>query len=434
MSSRTIGIGLVGCGVVGTGVLEILQSHASTIEKRLGASITVRQIAVRDLARSRAPIVASYRLTDDPFAIAQNPEVDIVVELMGGLEPAGAIVREALERGKQVVTANKALLAEEGDALFDLARQKGLDLCFEASVAGGIPIIRTLEESLAGDEIVSIEGIINGTSNYVLSQMAERGLEFAVALKAAQTAGYAEADPTLDVSGGDAAHKLAILATLAFGVRVHPEHIAIQGINVVDASDIEYADGFDYAIRPIAIARRLNGRLDLRVHPALVPANAPLAHVTGALNAVSVTGVQLGTCFLSGPGAGAGPTATGVVGDLVDVGRNLLHGASGRVPSFVHDDDAEPKLVSPDDLETSYYLRFTVRDQPGVLSAITGALGEFSISIEKMFQNVDEADAGSATVVMVTHEAKESGIREALESIDRLPHTLAPTRLLRILD
>ncbi|MCZ6806899.1 MAG: homoserine dehydrogenase, partial [Deltaproteobacteria bacterium] len=256
MSSKTIRIGFVGCGVVGTGALEILRSHAKTIEKRLGATLAVEQIAVRDPQRPRPEVVPSEVLTDDPFAVVRNPKVDIVVEVMGGLEPAGQLVREALEQGKHVVTANKALLAEEGDALFDLARQKGLDLYFEASVAGGVPIIRMLQESLASDEILSIQGIINGTSNYVLTEMAERGLDFAVSLKAAQDAGYAEADPTLDINGRDAAHKLAILATLAFGVRVHSEHISIEGIDIVDAFDIEYADGFDYAIRPIAIASR----------------------------------------------------------------------------------------------------------------------------------------------------------------------------------
>lgn len=433
MSSKTIRIGFVGCGVVGTEALEILRSHAKTIEKRLGATLAVEQIAVRDPQRPRPEVVPSEVLTDDPFAVVRNPKVDIVVEVMGGLEPAGQIVREALEQGKHVVTANKALLAEKGDALFDLARQKGLDLYFEASVAGGVPIIRMLQEALASDEILSIQGIINGTSNYVLTEMAERGLDFAVSLKAAQDAGYAEADPTLDINGRDAAHKLAILATLAFGVRVHSEHISVEGIDIVDAFDIEYADGFDYAIRPIAIASRSESDvLDLRVHPALVPIDSPLAHITGALNAVSVTGERVGTCLLSGLGAGAGPTATSVVSDLIDVARNMLKGASGRVPSFIHDEDAEPVVLPAGDLETCYYLRFTVRDEPGVLSAIAGKLSEFAISIEKMFQNVDEGDNGAATIVMLTHKAKERAVREALQSIDALPHTLAPTRLLRI--
>jgi homoserine dehydrogenase len=434
LSSRTIRIGLVGCGVVGTGALDILRSHAAVIEKRLGATLAVEQIAVRDPSRKRAEIVPMELLTDDPFAVARNPNVDIVVEVMGGIEPAEQVLREALERGKQVVTANKALLAEKGDALFDLARQKGLDLYFEAAVAGGIPIIRALEQSLASDEILSVQGIINGTSNYILTEMAERGFDFEDALKSAQEAGYAEADPTLDINGGDAAHKLAILATLAFGVRVHPEHIATEGIDVVDAHDIEYADGFDYAIRPMAIAKRSDDDvLDLRVHPALVPLDNPLAHITGALNAVSVRGERVGTCLLSGPGAGAAPTATSVVSDVIDVARNMLKGASGRVPSFIHDENAEPVVQDPDDLQARYYLRFTVRDEPGVLSEITGNLSNFGISIEKMFQNVEQDGPPSATVVILTHEAKEGAVRKALSNIDPLPHTLAPTRLLRIL-
>jgi len=434
LSSRIIRIGLVGCGVVGTGVLAILRSHAATIEKRLGASLAVEQIAVRNPARKRADVVPAEILTGDPLAVARNPNVDIVVEVMGGIELAEQVVREALEQGKQVVTANKALLAEKGDALFDLARQKGLDVSFEAAVAGGIPIIRALEESLASDEILSIRGIINGTSNYILTEMAERGLDFEIALKSAQDAGYAEADPTLDISGGDAAHKLAILATLAFGVRVHPAHIATEGIDLVDANDIEYADGFGYAIRPVAIASRCKGEvLDLRVHPALVPAANPLAHITGALNAVSVQGEQAGTCLLSGPGAGAGPTAMSVVADVIDVARNILKDASGRVPSFVHGEDAEPVVQDLNDLQSSYYLRFTVRDEPGVLSEITGKLSEFGISIEKMFQNVEAGEAGAATVVILSHEAKEGDVRKALRDLDPLPHTLSPTRLLRIL-
>jgi len=428
-----IRIGFVGCGVVGTGALEILRSHAKTIEKRLGATLAVEQIAVRDPKRPRSEFVPTELLTDDPFAVVRNPNVDIVVEAMGGLEPAGELIREALDSGKHVVTANKALLAKKGDALFDLARQQGLDLYFEAAVAGGIPIIRMLQEALAADEILSIQGIINGTSNYVLTEMAERGLDFAISLKAAQEAGYAEADPSLDINGGDSAHKLAILATLAFGVRVHPEHISTEGIDIVDAFDIEFADGFDYAIRPIAIASRSESNvLDLRVHPALVPIDSPLAHITGAFNAVSVTGARVGTCLLSGPGAGPGPTAISVVSDVIDIARNLLKGASGRVPSFIHDENAEPKVLAPGDLEARFYLRFTVRDESGVLSAITGKLSEFAISIEKMFQNVDQEDPGTATVVMLTHEAKEGAVREALQHIDALPHTLAPTRLLRI--
>jgi homoserine dehydrogenase len=264
--------------------------------------------------------------------------------------------------------------------------------------------------------------------------MAERGLDFAVALQSAQQAGYAEADPTLDINGEDAAHKLAILATLSFGVRVHPAHIATEGIDVVDAHDIRYAKSFGYAIRPMAIASRTDDHvLDLRVHPALVSLDNPLAHITGALNAVSVRGERVGTCLLSGPGAGAGPTATSVVSDVIDVARNMLKNASGRVPSFIHDENAEPIVQDPDDLQARYYLRFTVRDEPGVLSEITGKLSNAGVSIEKMFQNVVEGDAGAATVVILTHEAREGSVRKALRELDPLPLTLAPARLVRIL-
>jgi homoserine dehydrogenase len=433
LSARTIRIGFVGCGVVGKGALDILDAHSATIRKRLGATLAVEKIAVRDPKKARADVPKEL-LTDDPMEVARNPKIDIVVEVMGGIEPAERVVREALEQGKHVVTANKALLAEKGDALFDLARQKGLDLYFEAAVAGGIPIIRAIEQSLASDEILSIRGIINGTSNYILTEMAERGIDFEVALTEAQQAGYAEADPTLDINGGDAAHKLAILATLAFGVRVHPAHIATEGIDVVDAHDIRYAKSFGYAVRPMAIASRTVDRvLDLRVHPALVPLDNPLAHITGALNAVSVRGERVGTCLLSGPGAGAGPTATSVVSDVIDVARNMLKHASGRVPSFIHDENAEPIVQDPDALRARYYLRFTVRDEPGVLSEITGKLSNFGVSIEKMFQNVAEGDAGAATVVILTHEAQQGSVRKALSELDPLPLTLAPARLVRIL-
>ncbi len=425
----------MGCGVVGTGVLDILREHAQSIETRLGAQIEVVQIAVRNLQRERDANVPKDRLTDQPLDLARNPNVDIVVELMGGVEMAEEVVREALTHGKQVVTANKALLAEKGDALFDLARENDLDLYFEAAVAGGIPIIRTLAESLASDQVESIQGIINGTSNYILSEMAETGIDFDVALEGAQEEGYAEADPTLDISGGDAAHKLAILATLAFGVRVHPEHILTEGIDQVDARDIGYADGFGYAIRPIAIARRTErGELDLRVHPALVATTEPLANVTGALNAVAIDGKHVGTCLLSGPGAGALPTATSVVGDIIDVGRNLLKKASGRVPSFIHDGDVEPNVQDIAELSSRYYLRFSVRDQPGVLSSITGRLSEHGVSIEQMFQNVETKGAGTATVVIFTHHATEGALRDALSEIDETPHVVAPTRVLRIVD
>lgn len=433
MSVRTIRIGFVGCGVVGKGALDILRAHAATIQKRLGATLAVEQIAVRDPKRARVDVPKEL-LTRDPLEVARNPRVDVVVEVMGGIEPAESVVREALEQGKHVVTANKALLAEKGDALFDLARQKGLDLYFEAAVAGGIPIIRAIEQSLASDEILSIRGIINGTSNYILTEMAERGIEFEVALPEAQQAGYAEADPTLDINGGDAAHKLAILATLAFGVRVHPAHIATEGIDVVDAHDIRYAQSFGYAVRPMAIAARTDDRsLDLRVHPALVPLDNPLAHITGALNALSVHGERVGTCLLSGPGAGAGPTATSVVSDVIDVARNMLKNASGRVPSFIHDGNAEPIVQDPDALRARYYLRFTVRDEPGVLSEIAGKLSKYGVSIEKMFQNVVEGDAGAATVVILTHQARQGSVRNALRELDPLSLTLAPARLMRIL-
>ncbi|MEO0323439.1 MAG: homoserine dehydrogenase, partial [Myxococcota bacterium] len=289
---RTIRLGLIGCGVVGTGILRLLRDNESTLGQRLGAPLEVRRIAARDPHKERDPVVPLGLLTADATAVVDDPEVDIVVEVMGGVAEAGTLLRRALEGGKHVVTANKALLAEEGDALLELADARNLDLYFEAAVAGGVPILRVLRESLASDRILALRGIVNGTSNYVLSRMDQDGLEFAAALAEAQSAGYAEADPTLDVNGGDAAHKLAILATMAYGTRVHPRQIDVEGIDEVSRLDMEFASRFGYVIKPLAVARWAEAGLDLRVHPALVPRGGVLASIGGALNAIYVEGAD----------------------------------------------------------------------------------------------------------------------------------------------
>lgn len=435
---RKIGIGLIGCGVVGTGVLRLLRDHEATLRGRLGgATLEVRRIAARDPDKPRDDVVPQALLGWEPEEVVAADDVDVVVEVMGGVEPAGRLLRAALERGKHVVTANKALLAEHGDELLGAAEARGVDLYFEAAVAGGIPIIRVLREALASDRIVALRGIVNGTSNYVLSRMTSEGLDFAVALREAQVAGYAEADPTLDVGGGDAAHKLTILATLAFGAHVKPDQIATEGIDRVGAVDIAFARRFGYVIKPLAIGRLTeNGSLDLRVHPALVPASSVLASIQGALNAVYLEGAMLGPCLISGLGAGDMPTAMSVVSDLVDVGRNLLVGAHARVPSRATPTEAlRSQEVRPlEQLWSRYYLRFTVKDRPGVLARIAGVLGAFEVSIEQMRQEARGEGDEPVTVVMLTHLAREKDMQAALGEIDTLGHVLEPTRALRIED
>lgn len=428
-----IRVGLLGCGVVGTGILQLLRDNAAAISGRLGAPIEVRAIAVRDAARPRDAVVPAALLTSNARSVATHPEVDVVVEVMGGIEPAGGHVKAALEAGKHVVTANKALIAEEGDALLELAEERGVDLYFEAAVAGGIPIIRVLREGLASDRIMSVRGIVNGTSNYILSRMRDAGLEFADALREAQQQGYAEADPTLDVGGGDAQHKLAILATLAFGARVHPSQIATEGIEQVSALDIELARRFGYVIKPLAVARPIGERLELRVHPALVTEGDVLASISGAMNAVHLEGAMLGPCLLSGPGAGATPTAMSVVSDIVDVGRNMRVDAHARVPSraFRGEELREVAALPVEEHRARAYLRFTVADRAGVLARIAGVLGGFDVSIEQMVQQPSPVE-GAASLVMLTHEARWGDLRGALAEIDRLAISHEPAHALRI--
>jgi homoserine dehydrogenase len=421
--------------VIGEGLVKVLLQHADVIRARAGAPVRLAAVADKDparldMVRALDPGIA---LLDDAFELAKRDDVDIVVELIGGVEVAERLVRAALEARKHVVTANKALLAERGAALFDLAAANGCDLYFEAAVAGAIPVIRVIRESLASDRIRSVRGIINGTSNYILSSMANEGAAFAEALKAAQEAGFAEADPTLDITGGDAGHKLALIAGLAFGARVLPNDFLTEGIEQVDPRDIQYARNFGYVIRPLAVAERLeSGTLDLRVHPALVPKSDPLAHVDGALNAVAIQGEMVGPSFLSGLGAGAGPTATSVAGDIIDIAKNSLAGAPVRrwhLPS-----EGEQKLQANRDLSSRYYLRFTVKDQSGVLAALSGKLSESGISIEVMVQDRDAGDEGTATIAILTHHAREGEVRASLNAIDETQLTTAPTHLIRIVE
>jgi homoserine dehydrogenase len=433
---REVGIGIAGFGTVGGGVLSILKKHAGDIEDRIGARIVVRKIALRDAVKERAVDVDRKLVTTRLDDLLSDPSVAVVVELIGGVDRAFDLVKGALERGKHVVTANKALLATRGDEIFRLAREKGVDVYYEASVCGGVPIIRTLREALASDRINALVGIVNGTTNFILTAMAEKGEPIEKALAEAQRLGYAEADPTLDVSGGDAAQKLCVLAQLAFGARLHPDDVLTEGIMGLSPEDFRWGRDFGYTLKLVALARRCgrgNGGLDqieARVHPAFIPAGSLLAGVRGAMNAVVLQSEALGPSMLYGQGAGAMPTGSAVVSDIIDLTRNILSGSPGRVPL----PPAKPlvTLRPHDEVRCPYYLHFSVKDEPGVLARTASRLADRRISIAAVEQREQNDQGKPVPLVIVTHQAREADIRAAIADIDRDGATLAPTRLIRI--
>ena len=422
---------------MGTGVVQILQEQALLITQRLGAELALKKVATRSPDRPRDVTLPAGQLSGDVMDVLRDPDIDIVIELIGGYEPARTYILEALQNGKHVVTANKAVLAQHGPELFEVARKHGVDIGFEASVGGGIPIIRTIKEAFVANQFVTIAGIINGTTNYILSRMSDQGLRFEEALKEAQDLGFAEADPSFDVDGIDAAQKISLLASLAYGTWVRQEDVYTEGITRITQLDIAYARELGYCVKLLALAKRDEDWLGVRVHPALVAADAELASVQGSYNAVSVTGDMVGRNLLIGRGAGAFPTGSAVVGDVVDVARNVLKSSSGRVPPQGYDTQSanELRLQEMDDIACKYYLRFQVLDQPGVLSAIAGILGEQSISIETVIQKGRSADqSDTVSVVMMTHEAKERSVRRALEAIQTLPRVQGETMRIRVED
>lgn len=433
---REIPIGLVGAGNVGGGVLRILAEHGRDIEARLGARVVVRRVAVRDPDKVRPVPLPEGAVLCTADEVLADDEIRIVVEVMGGTQPARDIVLEALRRGKNVVTANKSLLAAHGEEIFGLASERGLDVFYEGAVGGGIPIIRALREALASDRIRAIAGIVNGTTNFILSEMAAGGRSFDEVLREAQTLGYAEADPTMDVDGHDAAQKLSLLAGISFGTRVRPEEVHTEGIRGIEPVDLAAAEDFGYVLKLLAVGRRHgDGTVELRVHPTLVPRGALLANVGGAFNAVLVTSEALGPSLFYGQGAGSLPTGSAVVADIIDCGRNLLLGTAGRIPHLATQDafleEHHPRPMG--EVESAHYVRFTVRDQPGVLGRITGILGDYGISIASLVQkDARSLDGGPVSVVVMTHVAAERAIADALEVIDRLPFVTAPTRRLRV--
>jgi homoserine dehydrogenase len=428
---KPVRIGLLGCGTVGGGVIQLLRSNAEYLAQSVGAPLEVARVLVRDNEKERVPQLDRALLTTDPEAVLGDATIDVFVEVMGGVDPTRGYVERALDAKRSVVTANKMLLAMHGPSLVDRAVARGVDLAFEGSVGGGIPVIRVLRDALASDWVTHLEGIVNGTCNYVLTRMRSDGLGFDEAVREAQAKGYAEADPSLDVDGHDAAHKLVVLAMLAFGARVEAARVPTEGIRGIEPIDHRFAERFGFIVKHLAIGRDRAEGVELRVHPALVHRDTPLANVSGVLNAVSLEGRALGPCLLSGRGAGDLPTAVSVVADVLDVARAWRSGFAGTATRAIQ---MQSRPLTPvDDVRTRYYLRFQVHDRPGVLARLAGALGEASVSIEQMVQ---EGGAGSSGVpvdiVMLTHEALERDVRRALQGIERSGVAAAPPRLIRI--
>ena len=431
----SIGVGLVGWGTVGSGVIRILMENADVIESRLGVSLELRRVADLDLVRPRAVQVPPGLLTDKVDDILDDPDIQIVVELMGGLGAARDVICRALERKKHVVTANKALLAHYGNEIFETARQNERSIGFEASVAGGIPFIKALREGLAANRIWTIFGILNGTANYILTRMTESGLDFADALREAQEKGYAEANPALDVEGIDAAHKLAIAGAIAFGTPIRFENVYTEGISRIEPLDIQFGEEFGYQLKLLAIARNTDGRIEMRVHPTLIPRRHVLASVKGAYNAVHIEGDAVGDIMLYGMGAGMMPTGSAVVGDLMDLARDIIRKTPSRIPPLgcLPERLGEPVIKPISDVTTCYYFRFSALDRPGVLSSIAGILGAHQISLAAVLQKGRQI-GGAVPVVMLTHEAIESNVQNALAEIDHLDVVLAPTQVIRVED
>lgn len=430
---ESIKVGLLGLGVVGGGTWKVLARNAGEISRRAGRSIEITRVAVRDMAKARALLGTAVDVGTDPFAVVRDPSIDIVVELIGGDTLARDLVLEAIAQGKHVVTANKALLAKHGTEIFAAASAKGVMVAFEAAVAGGIPIIKAMREGLTANRIEWVAGIINGTTNFILSEMRTRGLPFATVLAQAQKLGYAEADPTFDIEGVDAAHKLTLLASLAFGIPVQFDKAHIEGISKLASEDIKLAERLGYRIKLLGITKRRPDGIELRVHPALVPSSSLLANVEGAMNAVLVRGDAVGQTLYYGKGAGEEPTASAVVADIVDVTRLHTADPEHRVPhlAFQPDAMADTPILSIEDVVTSYYLRMTVADQPGVLADIARLLADAGISIGSMIQQPSDAD-GSADLIFLTHQALERNINAAIARIEALKFVRSSVTRLRV--
>jgi len=430
-----IKVGLLGLGTVGTGVAKILLEQGDLLEQKLGARIALKKIADLELDRDRGIKIPPELMTQDAREVISDPEISIVIELVGGIDIAKSFILEALSAGKHVVTANKALLAEYGTDLYRAANDNKVDLLFEASVAGGIPLIRSLKEGLAANRIHYICGILNGTSNYILTKMTDQGGDFQGVLKEAQDLGYAEADPTLDVEGHDTAHKLAILAALTQGSHVNLSYIHTEGITRITPEDVQFAGELGYRIKLLGIMRDRGDEIEARVHPTMIPEGHILSSVKGAFNALQIVGDNVGNILLYGLGAGMMPTASAVVGDIMELARNIMNGVSQRLPelSFMPR-HVTHKMIRPiDELESVYYFRFTALDRFGVLSKISGILGEHKISIASVIQKGRQV-GGAVPIVMMTHEAREADVKRALTQLDELDILTSRTMMIRVED
>ena len=420
---KPINVGLLGIGTVGGGTFTVLQRNAEEITRRAGRPIRITVVADKNLVLAKQVTNGTCRVTDDAFSVVSDPEVDIVIELIGGYGVAKELVMKAIANGKHVVTANKALLATHGNEIFKAAQDKGVMVAFEAAVAGGIPIIKALREGLTANRIEWIAGIINGTTNFILSEMRDKGLSFDTVLKEAQRLGYAEADPTFDIEGVDAAHKITILSALAFGIPMQFDKAYIEGISKLDAIDIKYAEQLGYRIKLLGITKRTPEGVELRVHPTLIPTKRLIANVEGAMNAVVVQGDAVGATLYYGKGAGAEPTASAVIADLVDVTRMHTADPEHRVPHLAFQPDAmsDLKILSMDEVQTSYYLRMRIQDKPGVLADITRILADEQISIDAMVQKEPGEGEDQTDLIMLTHLALEKRVNAAIAKIEKLP-------------
>jgi homoserine dehydrogenase len=429
---KPISVGLLGLGTIGAGVAKVLLSHREELEEKIGAPVVLSAIVDQDTTNPRKGLnLSELPLTSDPGRVLDDPSIDIVVELIGGLEPARRFILRALANGKHVVTANKALLATYGEELYAEARERGRMLAFEAAVAGGIPLIRSIKEGLAANRITSLYGIVNGTSNYILSKMTDEGLEFGRVLAEAQAQGYAEADPTYDVEGIDSAHKLQILATLAFRTSVKLKDIFVEGISKITPQDITLAREMGFRIKLLAIAKATNGMLELRVHPTMIPESSPMSAVSGVFNAIFLNGDVVNDLMFYGRGAGQMPTASSVWADIVEIARRLAAGQAA-VPQDLPVLARNPLTLKPiEEVRSSYYLYVSALDRPSVLAQVAGILGKHEISIASVIQKVRQ-HAKAVPVVMMTHEAQEGAMQKALQEINALPVIVDPTRMIRV--
>jgi homoserine dehydrogenase len=431
---KPINVGLLGAGTVGSGTFTVLKRNQEEITRRAGRSIVIRMIADREEEKARQIAGDDVIVTRDANEVVMNPDIDIVVELIGGYTVAKDLILKAIDNGKHVITANKALLASHGTEIFAAAQKKGVMVAFEAAVAGGIPIIKALREGLTANRIEWIAGIINGTSNFILSEMRDKGLTFETVLKQAQKLGYAEADPTFDIEGIDAAHKLTIMASIAFGIPMQFEKVYTEGITKLTREDIRYAEELGYRIKLLGITKRTLKGIELRVHPTLIPARRLIANVEGVMNAIVVRGDAVGSTLYYGPGAGADPTGSSVVADLVDVTRMHTADPKHRVPHLAFQPGrlSDTPILPMDEVETSYYLRLRVMDKPGALADITRVLADLGISIEAMMQKEPSEGEDQVDIIMLTHLAVERNINDAIARIKRLPMTTGKVTRIRL--